>query len=137
MDTERIFTLTVDYGKGLSELISEGKYDWVDKSLYSIITPLTLEEAVRKSLLIKLFFYSAKSQMQKQGYHHANAIEQATFGIAYPEIQSKIKIVALGSAWKKSQDVPCLQSFAYKRWYTACCLEDLKKDYYFLGVKEI
>ncbi len=136
MEQEKVFTLTVDYGKSLSKLISEGNYDWVDKNLYSIITLLTAKETGKKKLLFRLFFYSAKSQMQKQGYRHANAVEQANFGIAHPEIQSEVKIVAMGSNWKDNTKVPCLQSFSYRRWYNACYLEELGKDYYLLGVKE-
>lgn len=85
----------------LAELITRGKYDWVNPSITPARFPVTEIPELKDE---KLFNFDrnistedAKAKMDKEGYRPATMAELLVYGAKNPEAQRKNPIVALGS----------------------------------------
>lgn len=105
-EEEAGFRATVDYSRGLNELVKEAAFDEVDRNVNDANFPaqgggvaevtfdlVTLGRAVTGE--------QAREALEKLGYRPATAAELVVFASEYPgEIVRRNSIVALGSSWK-------------------------------------
>ena len=110
------FKVVVDYGKNLAEMISAGKYDWVNDDITKEHFPV--KGSGQREVEVVLFHFGRAissedviAEMDKVGYRPARIEELLGLGVAYPELQKEFPIVALGSVWRDPRGyrhVPCL-----------------------------
>jgi hypothetical protein len=89
-------------GLSLKELITLGKYDWVNKNITEARFPMPegfVLGAEPKTFHFNRSISSADSikEMAKEGYHPATIWDLLDYGAKNPEEQRKYPIVALGS----------------------------------------
>lgn len=114
--------VVVDYNLSLAEMISAGKYDWVNKNITQENFPIEGKGKVEKE--ITLFHFNKLmtseqviAEMEKAGYRPAKIEEFLALGAQYPKLQKKFHIIGLGSLWINPggvREVPCLHWSAVK-----------------------
>lgn len=121
---ESNFTVVIDYGLSLSEMIKLGKYDWVNNDITENHFPV--KGVGKKEIVIELVHFNlilnsedAIKEMTERGLRSATIEELLGLGAAYPDIQRKFPIVAIGSVWQGPDSgdryVPCLNESASER----------------------
>lgn len=129
--------LTIDYTKTVEQVISDGNYDYKNSNVTSENFPISPEMVGKKvEVSAKLFHFNwdissedAISEMDKDGFRPATAMELLVLGFLFPELQTKFPIVALGSVWRDADDdryVPYLdvddsERGLYLSWFDGNC----------------
>lgn len=116
-----IFTILVDYSQSLAQMISSGKYDWVNSDITEEHFP-TGKAGGKAEFHLELLHFNkvmfsdqVLTEMKKRSLRPATLSELLAFGEKYPEEQRKYPIVALGSVWRHwggRRRVPFLCSYA-------------------------
>jgi len=110
VDTSKVFgqiySVVVDYGMSLFNMISVGNYDYVNSNITAEHFPTT-SEGVVKTKEVVLFHFNRDissevviAEMNKAGYQPANIAELLALGAQKPELQLGFPIVGLGSVWR-------------------------------------
>jgi len=118
--------LTVDYTKTVDQAIADGKYGWKNSDITAKHFPISPEMIGTKvEISGKLFHFNRSmssedviKEMDKDGYRPAVLMEALALAAAYPELQRRFPIIALGSVWRVSfgnRRVPCLLVDGYDR----------------------
>lgn len=140
--------LTIDYTKTVEQVISDGNYDYKNSNVTSENFPISPEMVGKKvEVSAKLFHFNrdissedAISEMDKDGFRPATAMELLVLGFLFPELQRQFPIVALGSVWLYADDVrfvPCLGVHGssrglYLNWFNCGWIARCR----FLGVRK-
>ncbi|MBU4314955.1 hypothetical protein KJ673_00955 [Patescibacteria group bacterium] len=139
------YTVSVDYGKTIEEMVSAGRYDWYDDSITSanflVVGTGVATIAIELVHLNKVVSSKeALAYMEANGLRPATIEEQLAFGATYPEVQREFPVVGLGSSWVYRNGVrhaPCLYGYgSYRKldlyWYD----DDWSESYRFLAVRK-
>lgn len=110
------YTITVDYGKFVEEMVAAGQYDWKNGDITSKNFPQSNTGVVAVSTVLIHLNKSVSSEvvlahLEANGLRPATLAELLAFGATYPEIQRQFPVIALGSSWVHSDGnrcVPCL-----------------------------
>ena len=101
-ERQEVFTVTVDDGQPLEEMIAAGGYDEVDPVVLSVSFPI--KRRCRKLVEITLIQFERAyasweliALMEARGYRPAFIEELLALGKEQPDLQRRIPIVALGS----------------------------------------
>lgn len=104
-----IYSIVIDYGKSIEEMVRLGKYDRASDVITSKHFPT--KRTGKAEFEIKLFHFDrnissedAIKEMDEKGYRPAECCELLAFGAKYPDVQREFLIVALGSAWQDRFD---------------------------------
>lgn len=118
-----IYTISVDYGMSIEELVRLGYYDWLDRNITSEHFPTS--RTGKAEIAVELIHFDriinsneALRELDKMGYRPAELHELLVFGAKYPNVQRKFIIVALGSVWQNPYDcrhVAYLDRYGSKR----------------------
>ncbi len=99
------FKVLVDCTKSLAEMVSAGKYNWVNNDITQDHFPISGQD--QKEVEVILFHFNraissedAISEMGKVGFRPATIEELLALGVSQPELQKQFPIVALGSVWQ-------------------------------------
>ena len=97
------YTLQVDYSATIEDLLRAGRYNWIHHQLASTNFPAT--GGGRATLSAVLVPFSPQANLDfavgnqaASGMRPADVQELLAFGEAYPEVQSKLPVLALGSS---------------------------------------
>ena len=101
------FHLVADYGLSIAQMISLGKYDWVNSDINAENFPVTGQgqQAVEVEFWHPNMYFSngneviAELEQTKSGYRFATLPELLALGAAQSELQLQFPIAALGSIW--------------------------------------
>lgn len=112
----KTFMVTVDYARGLPEMIKAGKYDYANDDITAEHFPIVGEGKQGLEILLVHFGKDMESndvlsELGKLGLRPATLPELLAFGETHPEIQREFPIIALGSVWQNrdgSRHVPYL-----------------------------
>lgn len=114
------YSVTVNYGQTIEQLVEAGQYDWVNGVINSR-NFLSREKGEVQIDIHLLNFDRTSSEdiisaMDRQGFRPASLEELLALGAAYPDLQRENPIVALGSTYPIDQGVPCLsRNDGYRR----------------------
>lgn len=127
----KTYTVLVDFGVSIEELIRLGKYDWSNSDITS--AHFSTKCAGKVETKIELIHFGrnissddALKELDKMGYRPAEAHELLAFGAKYPDVQREFPIVALGSVWQGLDGhrlVVCLFRYDAKRFAALRWLE--------------
>ena len=99
-----VYSIFVDCGMSLSDMIALGKYDWMNPDINAGNFPI--EEKVKANVLMRLFYFgknmsksAVEAEMDKEGWKPAKIWHLLFFGAKNPELQKRFPIIALGSVW--------------------------------------
>ena len=114
--TANVFSVLVNYGRSVADLIAAGNYDWKDRDVNDRNFPTVRSGEARVDIILVHFncYISTKdvlAELDKQGLRPAELPELLVFGATYPDLQRQFPIVALGSVWRGLDGfrcVPCL-----------------------------
>ena len=133
-----IIFLPVDYNMSLDQMIAAGKYDWKNSDLNAKNFPITGEGIQEFELELvhpncNISSENATKEMEKDSdpenpWFAAKTEHLLAFGAAFPELQRKFPIVALGSVAEipGGLRVPCLHGDDSQRFlYHLCCSGDV------------
>jgi len=122
---ENTYTVTVDYGRTVEEMVEVGQYDWSNDNITSRNFPLPSEKG-EENVEVEIIYFDrsissedAVAEMTKRGLRPATLAELLALGEQYPELQREAPIVALGSVWQDrggDRGVPCLDGFGRERY---------------------
>jgi len=97
-----VLRITVDYSLTLEQMIALGQYDWKNDDITAKNFPVNGEG--KKEITVELVKYESGmsseailADLDKNGLRPATHEELLAFGAAFPELQRKFPIVALGS----------------------------------------
>ena len=112
---ENTFRLVVNYNQSLADMVSTGKYDWVNSDITEKHFPNTRRGKEEVSLHLVHFNRNIGSEdalreLDKMGFRPATIEELLAFGAQNPEEQRKYPIVALGSVWRHLRGGRCVPS---------------------------
>lgn len=101
------FKVLVDYSKSLAEMVSAGKYDWVNLDITNSHFPIQGSGQQEKEVVLFHFNKVVSSEeaiveMEKQGFCPAKIEDLLALGANQPELQKQFSIAALGSSWRRS-----------------------------------
>ncbi|MDO9509937.1 MAG: hypothetical protein Q7J14_01460 [Candidatus Magasanikbacteria bacterium] len=105
--TKDIFSVVVDFGMSLVEMVNAGKYDWKNDDITVNHFPITGSGKSEVDFQLVYLNKSANSEevllhMEKNNLRPATLAELLFFGMKYPEKQREFPIIALGSSWVDS-----------------------------------
>jgi hypothetical protein len=102
-ETIRDFSIAVDYGKTLQDMIAAGRYDWVNSNITAKKFPV--EGTGTRTFRTRLFHFGsnissedAVAAMEKESFTPATHIHGLAFGATFPDEQRKYPIACLGSS---------------------------------------
>lgn len=101
------YTVAVNYGQTVEQLIKAGKYDWFNDDVTSRNFPSNEKGVAEVLVYLVNFNYDISSEdavkeLDRQGLRPATLKELLALGIAQPDLQRSNPIVALGSVWRDS-----------------------------------
>lgn len=110
------YTVSVDYGKTVEEMVSAGRYDWKNDNITTKNFPVNGTGVVTVALELVHLNKAASSEavlahLEANGMRPATVEELLAFGVTYPEIQREFPVICLGSSWVGPlgfRCVPCL-----------------------------
>lgn len=116
--------VVVDYTKTLAEMISAGKYDWVNENITQERFPVSGNKKEERELVLFHFnrvisSENAIAEMEKAGFVPCDILDLLALGASQPELQRQFPIIALGSVWRDSgghRRVPYLFRHDAKRY---------------------
>lgn len=99
------FHLSVDYGRNVEDGARAGQYDWFNPEINSLHFPAERKGTVE--VVMEIIQYDKEQtepdevirDLNSRGMRPATIAELLAFGAAYPDMQRKFPIVALGSVW--------------------------------------
>ena len=102
---EQAFAVTVDYGRSLKEAIQAGKYDWANDYITGENFPSIRSGVTEVEIVLVLFEpwtrpEAVLEEMTERGLRPAELQELLAFGAAYPDVQRKYPVLAIGSEWR-------------------------------------
>ena len=102
---ENLFKVVVDYTQSLADMISAGKYDWVNGDIIAENFPISGSGQAELNAELVHFNRIMESgdvlkELDKLGLRPANIAELLAFGAKYPDKQREFPIIALGSVWQ-------------------------------------
>ncbi len=102
-----IFQVIVDYKMTLADMITTGKYDWVNSDITQEHFPVAGKGTIElKAELIHfgkpMSTDNVLKEIDRRGLRQATLPELLAFGAKYPERQREFPVVALGSVWALS-----------------------------------
>ncbi|MFH1611227.1 MAG: hypothetical protein ABIA83_01350 [Patescibacteria group bacterium] len=124
------YTVTVDYGNTIEQMVMAGRYDWHNDDINSgnfqvngtgvVTTTLELVHLGRKASARQ-----ALTHMEANDLRPGEIEELLAFGATYPEMQRQFPIICLGSSWVNrhgSRRAPYLDGYDSRRrlnldWY--------------------
>ncbi len=97
-----VFTVTVDFGQTLEEMIAAGRYDWKNDDITTKRFPVKGEGKKEVEITVVHFNRVIESdeaikEMDALGYRPATIEELLGFGKEHPDLQRSFPIIALGS----------------------------------------
>lgn len=112
------YTVAVDYGMALADMIAVGKYDWTNSDITTKHFSVRGEGKAEVEIQLVHFDRVMESddvirELDKQGLRPAKIEELLAFGANYPEVQREFPVVALGSVWRDSDGY---RYVAYLHW---------------------
>lgn len=117
-----IYVLIVDYTMNLADMISAGKYGWVDPEIVekNFSTQKSGNFMVNAQLLHfgkAISMENALIEMEERGFRPGTLEELLSFGANYPEVQMVFHVCAFGSTCvvRETRYVPCLRKEDGKR----------------------
>ena len=129
-NTAEVFQIVVDHSQTLADMITAGKYDWVNPDITQDHFPISGNGIVELTPELIHFGKSMGTdnvfkELDRRCLRPATLAELLAFGAKHPEKQREFPIVALGSVWAHSlgyRGVPYLGESASKRsldfyWY--------------------
>ncbi len=110
------FKVVIDCTQTLKEMISAGKYDWVNSDITPEHFPITGKGISEEEVVLFHFDKTMTSEqviaeMDKQGFKPASIEELLALGSSKPDLQKQFPIIALDSVWRNPNGrrcVPCL-----------------------------
>lgn len=104
-EVQSTFSVTVDYTLALPEMITAGKYDWVNSDITQKHFPVIGEGKVERELILVHFGRNMGTEavledFDKQNLQSATIEELLALGATHPELQRQFPIIALGSVWQ-------------------------------------
>jgi len=138
----------VDYTKTVDQAIADGEYGWKNSDITAKHFPISPEMIGTKvEISGKLFHFNRGmssedviKEMDKDGYRPAVLMEALALAAAYPELQRKFPIIALGSVRHGSDGfrwVPCLRVDGRSRRLSLDYFDDdWNASCHFLGVRK-
>ena len=96
------YTVSVDYGKTVEEMVASGRYDWSNGNITSKNFPVNGTGVVTVALeLVHLNKAASSGAVLAHLKDNGTLAELLAFGATYPEIQREFPIVCLdkGSSW--------------------------------------
>lgn len=103
MKAGEVFTLTVNYGKSLEEMINAGKYDHVDERINW--NKFSHQSSGIVELECQIFHFDraisledATAEMKKEGFEPADAAMLCAYGEKFPEMQKGVPVIVFGCA---------------------------------------
>ena len=137
------YTVSVDYGKTVEEMVASGRYDWSNGNITSKNFPVNGTGVVTVALeLVHLNKAASSGAVLAHLKDNGTLAELLAFGATYPEIQREFPIVCLdkGSSWVDPgdyRDVPYLDRDGSDRklsldWFDCVWDEDCR----FLAVRK-
>lgn len=121
------YKIVVDYDRPLEELISDGKFQFINSNILSRNFPVRGKGKKPREMTLVAVDRARHSEavikeMEKNGYRPADIAELLAFGNVQPNLQEKSPIVSLGSAFESAKgtlSVPYLGRAGSKgRWRT-------------------
>lgn len=117
------YTVTVDYGVSLADMIAAGKYDWTNSDITAKHFPVKGEGKAEVEIQLVHFDRVMESddvirELDRQGLRPAAIEELLAFGAKYPDMQREFPIVALKTVWQHANGnrlVNCLRRYGSER----------------------
>ena len=146
---DKPYPVVVDYNSSSVEMIANGKYDIVDKSITTNSFYVAGKGQVASTLYL-IHFNCLVTNKEVENHLKSLDLKSAkiehllAFGVKYPEKQRKFTIIALGSSLSETQgrvSVPCLSSIASLRMFCLASSDEPDRsewpeDFRFLAVKQ-
>jgi len=100
-----VFSVLVDYGRSVADLVADGKYDWKNDDVNDKNFP---DFRPRKGTVeVQLIHFNrvistenVLNELDRQGLKAADLHTLLSLGAKYPDLQREFPIVALGSVWQ-------------------------------------
>ena len=118
-----VFSVLVDYGRSVVDLVAAGKYDWKNDNVNDNNFPVSRRGT--DSVEVHLVHFNrmistqdALNELDRQGLKPADLHTLLSLGAKYPDLQREFPIVALGSVWRNRdgrRGVPCLDGHGSER----------------------
>jgi hypothetical protein len=100
-----VFSVLVDYGRSVVDLVAAGKYDWKNDNVNDNNFPVSRRGT--DSVEVHLVHFNrmistqdALNELDRQGLKPADLHTLLSLGAKYPDLQREFPIVALGSVWR-------------------------------------
>jgi len=120
---KNIFSVFVEYGRSVSDLVAAGNYDWKNGEVNDKNFPRP--ENGSHTVEVQLIHFNrvirteeALKELDRQGLKPADLHTLLSLGAKYPDLQREFPIVALGSVWQDrngNRDVPYLNGSGLER----------------------
>jgi hypothetical protein len=125
------YPLQVDYSRSVEDSLKAGRYDWVSRRITSVNFPSS--ETGRGTISVVLIPFSLQASLEyvlgrqaEAGLRPASLKELLAFGEAYPEVQKRLPVMALGSwadlmetvfrpSYQQDRMMPMFTEFEQKR----------------------
>lgn len=98
------YRVTVDYGKKLEDMISDGQYDWKNNNINLQNFPVKGSGLVEIKLELvhlnkEVNMAEVEVYLEANGLRAATLVELLAFGATYLDVQREFPVIALGSSW--------------------------------------
>ena len=100
-----VFSVFVDYGRSVADLVAAGKYDWKSDNVND--KNFTASRLGADTVDVQLVHFNrivsteeALKELDNQGLRAIDLHELLSIGAKYPNLQREFPIVALGSVWQ-------------------------------------
>lgn len=103
-DSPTIYSITVNYGRTLAEMVEAGYYDYANPDITAEHFPI--EGRGKVELECELVHHDrtasteeVEPEIERLGLRPATIEELLAFGETYPDVQREFPVVELGSSW--------------------------------------
>ena len=102
--TGKTYRLTVDYDRGLADMVKAGHYDYVNDYITADNFPTEGSDTVEvEAVLVHpdrlVTIKEVKAELERSGFRPVTLAELLAFGEKHPDVQREFPVVALGSSW--------------------------------------
>lgn len=124
LKTRTRFTVTVNRGRSIEEMVADGKYDFANPNITAVNFPITGTGTCDEEEILVHFDRSIESddavrEMNQLDLEPSPIEDVLAFGAKYPDVQREFPIVGLGSSWMRPLDgrvcVPVLDCVSDER----------------------
>ena len=103
-ERKRTYPVVVDYDLSFDQMVTEGRYDWVNVGFHPHYFPIKGNGKQEVGLELVHFGRTVtdtevEKLLGERGLKPASLAHLLAFGARYPEIQKKFPIAAIGSVW--------------------------------------